>query len=565
MISRMNLVRRILDRFWRRIEPECNYSLSTLSYFGMSELHETGDALGQCSVCGDFTAKVVLSEAHWYPHWEKEGGACPGCVQESLLRTLLARGDEALHEAVQTVWPLDAEAAFGVLPTRLRLHADPRFSGRGVTIALVDSGFYPHPDLIRPHNRIRVWADATQDPISVVHFDRAETQAWPGWDGANSWQWHGTMTSTVAAGNGFLSHGLYSGLAYSADLVLIQVRDSSGSISSANIERALNWIGEFGPALGVRIVSLSVSGDPVSPLAGNPVDEAVGSLVSAGISVVAASGNDGVRSLLPPATAPLALTIGGLDDGNSFNDEELAVWHSNYGTGSNDVPKPELVAPSIWVAAPVLPDSEVAQEARLLFERGWRASPKVRKRMEELKLITPHYQHVEGTSFAAPIIASTIACMIEANSSLTPLTIRSVLLETAHLVPGADRERQGAGAVSPGRAVALAQAERHSATARPTSSPVRLKDGVAFSLHDHSARQVEVLGSWNSWQTPGLQLTQVEDGYWQSGAVQMPPGRYAYKFLLDGERWLDDPWNPSKVHDGAGGLNSSFAIDRATM
>jgi len=49
-----------------------------------------------------------------------------------------------------------------------------------------------------------------------------------------------------------------------------------------------------------------------------------------------------------------------------------------------------------------------------------------------LKLITPHYQHVEGTSFAAPIVASTIACLLEANPALTPLIVRDVLKETAH-------------------------------------------------------------------------------------------------------------------------------------
>lgn len=59
-----------------------------------------------------------------------QGGACPACVQQNLLRTLLSKGDAALHEAIQTVWPLDAEAAFGTRPTRLRLHADPRFSGK---------------------------------------------------------------------------------------------------------------------------------------------------------------------------------------------------------------------------------------------------------------------------------------------------------------------------------------------------------------------------------------------------------------------------------------------------
>src|SRR6516225_1659870 len=104
----------------------------------------------------------VLAEAQEYPFWENPNGGCPACVQEKLLRTLLANGDVALHEAMQTVWPLDAEAAFGVLPTRLRLHADPRFAGRGVVIAIVDSGFYPHPDLVEPQNRIRAWVDAAR-------------------------------------------------------------------------------------------------------------------------------------------------------------------------------------------------------------------------------------------------------------------------------------------------------------------------------------------------------------------------------------------------------------------
>src|SRR5439155_1134424 len=107
----------------------------------------------------------------WKPFWGREDGAWPVCVQQNMLRTLLTKGDAALHETIQTVWPLDAEAAFGVLPTRLRVHADPRFSGKGVTIALVDAGFYPHPDLVQPRNRIRAWADATHDPVSAFRFE----------------------------------------------------------------------------------------------------------------------------------------------------------------------------------------------------------------------------------------------------------------------------------------------------------------------------------------------------------------------------------------------------------
>ena len=519
------------------------------------QLRSTG-TLALCCVCGNSARKAVLAEAHWYPFWDREGGACPACVQQHLLQTLLSRGDPALHDAIQTVWPLDAEAAFGVLPTRLRLHSDPRFSGEGLTIAVVDAGFYPHPDLVQPRNRIRAWADATRHPVSVLHFEPNETPAWPDSASSDDWQWHGTMTSTVAAGNGFLSHGLYSGLAHAAELVLIQVRDPGGHISSSSIHRALTWILQHGPALGVRIVSLSVSGDPVSPLAGNVVDEAVSSLVEAGISVVAAAGNDGQRSLLPPATAPLAITVGGIDDKNTFTDEEIALWHSNYGSASNDVPKPDLVAPSIWVAAPVLPNSSVANEAKDLFIRRQHEHPNVDRRIAELKLITPHYQHVEGTSFAAPIVASAIACMLEATPTLSPLLVRDVLKETAHTVPGADRERQGAGALSPGQAVARALSEQHSSAARRQIFPAASPEGISFMLHDHAATSVQVLGSWNDWCLPGIPASSIEPGFWRTRPVHLAPGKHAYKFLLDGQRWLDDPHNPRKVPDGFGNLNS---------
>ena len=514
-------------------------------------------------MCGNSASKVVLAEARWYPYWDREDGGCPACVQQNLLRTLLAKGDAALHEAIQTAWPLDAEAAFGVLPTRLRLHSDPRFSGKGLTIALVDAGFYPHPDLVQPRNRIRVWADATHDSVSAIHFEPDETPRWPDWDGAHDWQWHGTMTSTVAAGNGFLSHGLYSGLAHEAEVVLIQVRDSSGHISSASIHRALEWILKHSPELRIRIVSLSVSGDPVSPLAGNVVDEAVSALVEAGISVVAAAGNDGQRSLLPPATAPLALTVGGIDDKNTFSDEEITLWHSNYGTASNDVPKPDLVAPSIWVAAPLLPNTSVAYEANELFVRREQKDPSVHGRIAELKLITPHYQHVEGTSFAAPIVASAIACMLEANPTLPPLLVRNVLKETAHPVPGADRERQGAGALSPGQAVARALADRHSRSAGQQISPCLSPEGITFSLHDHAATSVQVLGNWDGWRSPGIAARSIEPGFWRTQPVHLPRGQYAYKFLLDGTRWLDDPDNPRKAPDGVGGLNSTIVVREA--
>ena len=48
---------------------------------------------------------------------------------------------------------------FKVLPTPLRLNSDPRYSGKGICIAFLDGGFYPHPDIMRPHRRVVAYKD----------------------------------------------------------------------------------------------------------------------------------------------------------------------------------------------------------------------------------------------------------------------------------------------------------------------------------------------------------------------------------------------------------------------
>jgi serine protease AprX len=47
---------------------------------------------------------------------------------------------------------------FAVVPTAVRFDAAAEFTGKGVTIAFLDSGFYPHPDIA---NRIASYHDVT--------------------------------------------------------------------------------------------------------------------------------------------------------------------------------------------------------------------------------------------------------------------------------------------------------------------------------------------------------------------------------------------------------------------
>jgi 1,4-alpha-glucan branching enzyme len=103
-------------------------------------------------------------------------------------------------------------------------------------------------------------------------------------------------------------------------------------------------------------------------------------------------------------------------------------------------------------------------------------------------------------------------------------------------------------------------AERHSPDARLQVSPRLSPEGITFSLHEHAASSVQVLGSWNDWRAPGIVATSVEPGYWRTLPVHLSAGRYTYKFLLDGRRWLDDPNNPHKAPDGLGSLNSVVGV-----
>ena len=116
------------------------------------------------------------------------------------------------------------------LPVPVRMDADERYTGRGITIAFLDSGFYAHKDLTEPVNRIVAYHSifaAEDDPSFLKTPDVAS--------------WHGMMTSVVAAGNGHLSDGFYRSIAPEANVVLVKI-GKTGRIPEINIEKGLRWV-----------------------------------------------------------------------------------------------------------------------------------------------------------------------------------------------------------------------------------------------------------------------------------------------------------------------------------
>ncbi|MFZ0750249.1 MAG: S8 family serine peptidase, partial [Pyrinomonadaceae bacterium] len=375
-------------------------------------------------------------------------------------------------ESHQTVFEQNAF----VLPTPLRMDADERFTGSGVTMAFLDSGFYAHPDLTKPRKRIVAYHSlfATDGDDTSLHT-------------ADVASWHGMMTSVVAAGSGALSDGVYRGIASEADLVLVKI-GLTGRISEDQIRRGLEWVLEHRERHDIRVVNISAGGDFEESYLTNELSQTVEACALEGLTIVCAVGNAGHfpgHPVLPPASAPSCIAVGGLDDQNSTDRARRGMYRSSYGPTIDGFQKPEVIAPGIWVAAPILPHTPTAEEAELygkldaatdeelpdliaanrgvdkdLDQAASLRIPLLRQlitiKLREGNVINEHYKYVDGTSFAAPIVSSIIACMLEANPKLTSQQIKRILIGTAERVPDVEVDRQGWGVVNARRAVEVA-------------------------------------------------------------------------------------------------------------
>ena len=467
---------------------------------------------------------------------------------------------------------------FAVIPTAMRLNADPQYTGKGVTVAFLDSGFYPHPDLTEPRTRIIAYKDLTDERTLLNAGDPTE-----------SWQWHGTQTSVTAAGNGHLSETMYRGLAYESELVLLKVSER-GRITEENIARGINWVIRNRERYQIRVLNISLGGDEDMPCTRSIIDQAAEEAIKEGIVVVVAAGNSGDRHSIPPANSPSVITVGGYHDNNQIEGNALELYHSNFGVTAGGTVKPEIVAPAMWVAAPILPGTalydraealshlssvpdyhlqilarELEEKAELPENLRFADAETIRKfvddALRQLKIVATHYQHVDGTSFAAPIVTSIVAQMIEANSRLTPGAVKNILISTADRIANAPAIRQGYGVVNARRAVELAKQESHVLNVVGCSPP-RVQNGhLVFVYHDDAATNVGVAGDFNGWNPTATTLQKDLSGLWLARAQTPPAGRYQYKFIVDGERWIDDPSNGLKTPDGYGGLNSLLVLE----
>jgi len=268
----------------------------------------------------------------------------------------------------------------------------------------------------------------------------------------------------------------------------------------------------------------------------------------------------------------------------------LSLYCSSFGTSADGLAKPEIIAPARGVAAPILPGTSAARRALVLSRLA--AAPdalirrtladlvvedrdlasleastaaETRARIEEIirteKIVAAHYQHVEGTSFAAPITASVVAQMLEVNPRLTPAAVKHILVTTADRLSSAPAIRQGHGVLCARRAVEAAFHEEHTDSVAFAAPRVE-KRRIVLTYHDDRAARVALVGDFNGWRPGAALYVRMEDGSWRYEMDAPPSGRYRYRLLVDEVRWIEDPSNGAKEPNAFGGFDSVLEVEK---
>lgn len=110
-------------------------------------------------------------------------------------------------------------------------------------------------------------------------------------------------------------------------------------------------------------------------------------------------------------------------------------------------------------------------------------------------------------------------------------------------------------------ATATAAAGPAGAAAAGAAGTHATADGAVFVWKGEGA-SVSVAGEFNAWSTSADALQKQADGTWRL-AKKLAPGRYAYKFVVDGGTWKEDPNAAESVDDGYGGKNSVVVVGEA--
>lgn len=307
------------------------------------------------------------------------------------------------------------------------------YTGKGVVVAVIDSGITSHPDL---KNNLILFKDFSCENLEnePKFFDPLG---------------HGTYVTGIIAGNGISSRGKFKGIAPDANIIALRVSDEKGEESGIkqSIE-AMDWVLKNKDKYNIRIVNMSLGVNALKSWKEDEFAAKANELANNNIVVVVSAGNEGVKgegSISSPGIAPNVITVGYYDNNGSLNmqDDTIPSSSSMGKTLIDNLAKPDLIAPGVNITSVLAENSRLAREN---FNRI----------LNSFYFISPM-----GASIAVPVISGVVACMLQANPYLTSSQVKNILKLTANPIIGESPKRQGRGRVDPIEAVSWACQERN--------------------------------------------------------------------------------------------------------
>jgi serine protease AprX len=380
------------------------------------------------------------------------------------------------------------------------------YTGRGVGVALIDSGVVP--------------VNGLNAPGKVVNGPDLsfESQA-PNLRYMDSFG-HGThMAGIIAGRDNAAVPGAYDkkeyavGVAPDATIVNIKVADYEGATDVSQILAAIDWViaHRNDEDLNIRVLNLSFGTDGTQNYRYDPLTFAVEAAWRKGIVVVAAAGNSGFGNakLNNPAYDPFVIAVGAVKAQGTPDtaDDTVPEWSSR-GDGTRN---PDVVAPGASITSLRAPGSYIdrSNPGAVVHERFFRGS---------------------GTSQAAAAVSGAVALVAQQRPSATPDQIKKLLMSTATPMPIPDSVSQGSGIVNLENLL-TAPTPRYKQTWLPATGlgSLRLARGSA-TLTDHGVAldgDADIFGQqWNgaAWAAQSGLAASWLGGVW------------------NGKRWSGDCW-----------------------
>jgi len=274
-----------------------------------------------------------------------------------------------------------------------------RYKGKGITIAVIDTGVSPHADLTKPNNRIVGFKDF------VNHKDKPYDD-----------NGHGTHVAGIIAGNGYSSNGKYIGIAPESNILGIKALNGQGSGNLSTIIAAISYAVETKEKYNTKVLNLSFGTPANNDCNKDPLCRACREAEKKGLIVVAAAGNSGPNegTILSPGISPNVITVGAVNDKRTIDPrDDVVAPFSSRGPTKEGLNKPDIVAPGVNINS--LSNSQL-----------------------------DGYKALSGTSMATPLVSGAVALLLEKHDNLSFSQVKEKLLNSCIDLKD-NRKNQGAG------------------------------------------------------------------------------------------------------------------------